>query len=196
MILRPLATGMLLATMLVLSCQHPQPTAATQERNLYKAPFAAVFYDSLQEVLVAYDQLRNALAREDTAAANAAARRMQQKLDSLPLKTLAMNSDSLKRVEGSTGSISAELDGLAGESTLADKRDAFFMVSDMCLDLVQLTGWKGSTLYRISDSGTANKTGAYWLSETSSGTENPYTGKRSTGTIITDTLHFHSVSAR
>ncbi len=183
---------MLLAAWLFLlpACHRPAPAPVAQGSSTRPAPFMPVFYDSLRQVFASYGRLREALALADTAAANAAALRMQQQLDSLPLDTLALPDDSLELVEGTTGSMRAELEGLTGEPSLAGKRDAFRMLSDMCLDLVLLTGLKGSTLYRLHDPGAANRAGAYWLNDTPAMKDNPYAGASARGVAITDTLHF------
>ncbi|UCJ09305.1 DUF3347 domain-containing protein [Chitinophaga pendula] len=178
--------------MAAIACQQ-QPAPADNsaaDTTILKAPYADVFYDSLQLVIADYYTLSSALVKADTNAANAAALTLRQHLDSLPLGLLQVDSSRLSVIRENTGSISAEVAGLLLEKTLDNKRASFEMISDLLFDLVKTTGIKGKTIYRQYCPMAFNNKGAYWLSDTTE-VLNPYFGDKMLHCgEVTDTLHY------
>jgi hypothetical protein len=186
-------TSLLLYVLVTGACnqsarQEKQPAAADQE--VLQAPYAKVFYDSLQVTMDTYYDLSAGFTAGNATYADKWAGLLKQHIDSLPLHTLQMDSSRLEQIKVNTGSISAELVGLQGENTLDEKRVAFEMVSDMLFDLVKTTGLKGNTVYRQYCPMAFNDRGAYWISR-SNQPENPYFGKEMLACVqVTDSLKY------
>lgn len=167
-----------------------QPAAGQTESGPLKAPYATVFYDSLQTTMDAYYDLTDGLSQENITYVDKWAAVLKQHIDSLPLATLQMDSAKLSAIRMTTGSISAELTGILGEKDLEAKRAGFEAVSDMLYDIIQGTGLKGKTIYRQYCPMAFNDRGAYWLSRTSK-LQNPYFGNGMLGCVeVTDSLRY------
>jgi Cu(I)/Ag(I) efflux system membrane fusion protein len=162
------------------ACQggaHKEETPEAAATAALQAPYSQVFYDSLGGVMQSYYRLSAALVEADSTGANTAAVSLKTKMDSLPVSLLQMDSSHLAGIAGITGSISAELAGLEGETGLEGKRASFQMVSDMLFDLVKNTGLKGDTIYHQYCPMAFNDKGAFWLSDKPA-IENPYFGHK------------------
>lgn len=167
-----------------------QPAAARAESGPLKAPYAAVFYDSLQATMDAYYDLTDGLSQGNVTYTDKWAAILKQHVDSLPLGALQMDSAKLGAIRMAAGSISAELAGILGEKDLEGKRAGYEAVSDMLYDIVQSTGLKGKTIYRQYCSMAFNDRGAYWLSR-SSKLQNPYFSNGMLGCVeVTDSLRY------
>ncbi|NSL86657.1 DUF3347 domain-containing protein [Chitinophaga sp. Mgbs1] len=172
--------GIILLAAALFACNSSAPaenTTAAPAATALQAPYSQVFYDSLQQTMQSYYTLSGALVKADSSAANAAAAVLKLHVDSLPVYTLQMDSVHLSNITGTTGSISAELIGFAGEKDLEGKRASFQMVSDMLYDLVKNTGLKGKTIYHQYCPMAFDDKGAYWLSD-SAAILNPYFGDK------------------
>lgn len=154
-----------------------QKEAAGSVSEALQAPYSQVFYDSLGATMQSYYKLSDALVQADSTAANTAAAALKGHVDSLPVHLLQMDSSHLANISGITGSVSAELAGLAGEPALEGKRESFQMVSDMLFDLVKNTGLKGHTIYHQYCPMAFDDKGAYWLSDKAA-IQNPYFGHK------------------
>ncbi|PWV55839.1 DUF3347 domain-containing protein [Chitinophaga sp. S165] len=166
------------------------PAASGSESGPLIAPYAAVFYDSLQVTMDAYYDLTDGLSQGNITYADKWAAILKQHIDSLPLKALQIDSTKLGAIGMATGSISAELTGILGEKGLEEKRAGFEAVSDMLYDIVQSTGLKGKTIYRQYCPMAFNDRGAYWLSK-SNKPQNPYFGNGMLGCVeVTDSLRY------
>lgn len=162
------------------ACQggaHKEETPEAAASAALQAPYSQVFYDSLGGVMQSYYRLSAALVEADSTGANTVAVSLKTKIDSLPVSLLQMDSSHLADIAGITGSISAELAGLEGETGLEGKRASFQMVSDMLFDLVKNTGLKGDTIYHQYCPMAFNDKGAFWLSDKPA-IENPYFGHK------------------
>lgn len=141
-----------------------------------QAPYDPVYYDSLRSVMQTYYQLTDLLTTDDRTAVNPLAVALKWKIDSLPLQLLQMDSTRLEDIKSITSSISAELDGMQGETGFEGKRASYQMVSDMLYDLIKNTGLKGDTVFHQYCPMAFDDKGAYWLSSQSA-IRNPYFGK-------------------
>ncbi|HWV67056.1 DUF3347 domain-containing protein [Chitinophaga sp.] len=172
--------GLMILSVALFACNQRAPEqkeAAGAVSEALQAPYSQVFYDSLGATMQSYYKLSDALVQADSIAANTAAAALKGHIDSLPVSLLQMDSSHLANITGITGSVSAELTGLAGESALEGKRESFQMVSDMLFDLVKNTGLKGHTIYHQYCPMAFDDKGAYWLSD-KAGIENPYFGHK------------------
>jgi Cu(I)/Ag(I) efflux system membrane fusion protein len=167
-----------------------QPSTATADQGILKAPYATQFYDSLQVTMDAYYSLTEGFSQGNITYINKWSAVLKQRIDSLPLQTLQMDTTALGVIRTATGSISAELAGISGEKELEEKRAGFEMVSDMLYDVVQRTGLKGQTIYRQYCLMAFNDRGAYWMSRTSK-LQNPYFGNGMLNCVeVTDSLRY------
>jgi Cu(I)/Ag(I) efflux system membrane fusion protein len=172
--------GLLMLSAAQFACNQQAPKeqeAPAAVSSVLQAPYSQVFYDSLGATMQSYYQLSDALVQADSTAANTAAAALKGHVDSLPVNLLQMDSSHLANITGITGSVSAELTGLAGETALEGKRAAFQMVSDMLFDLVKNTGLKGHTIYHQYCPMAFDDKGAYWLSDKAA-IQNPYFGHK------------------
>lgn len=173
--------GLLMLSAALFACNQQaapkEEAAAAGASTALQAPYSQVFYDSLGATMQSYYKLSDALVQADSTAANTAAAELKGHVDSLPVNLLQMDSSHLANITGITGSVSAELAGLAGETELEGKRAAFQMVSDMLFDLVKNTGLKGHTIYHQYCPMAFDDKGAYWLSDKAD-IQNPYFGHK------------------
>ncbi|WP_341839569.1 hypothetical protein [Chitinophaga caseinilytica] len=137
----------------------------------------AVLKDSLRGVMDGYKVLSDALAKEDTLLADAAARLMRQRLDSLPLYRSGLDSAHAGALELNAGSISAELTAMVLEDGgLEGRRQSFWMASELLYDLLQQTGPVNGVKYHYWCGEAFGGKGAFWLGD-SAALANPYGGK-------------------
>ena len=173
--------GLLMLAMVLFACHQAAPTKEevpeAEASVALQAPYNQVFYDSLGGAMQSYYRLSATLVQADSTGANTAAISLKAKVDSLPVSLLQMDSSHLANISGITGSISAELAGLEGETGLEGKRASFQMVSDMLFDLVKNTGLKGHTIYHQYCPMAFDDKGAFWLSDKPA-IENPYFGHK------------------
>lgn len=185
-------SAIFLVIIVFLSCNEParQPAEQATAQEPLKAPYAQQFYDSLQVTMDAYYDLAEGLSQGNVTYVDKWSAMLKQHMDSLPVQLLQVDSVKLEAIRSATGSISAELAGILGEETIAEKRAGFNMVSDMLYDIVQTTGLKGQTVYRQYCPMAFDDKGAYWMSR-SSKLQNPYFGNGMLGCVeVTDSLKY------
>jgi Cu(I)/Ag(I) efflux system membrane fusion protein len=125
-------------------------------------------YYALKEGFIAEDQ--------DTII-NHLAGAMASSADSLRLSGIKADSSIIMDAGVYAGSISAELKGLAGETTPEAKRRSFQMVSDELYDLIRIVGYNRAVIYRLYCPMAFEDHGAAWLSN-SPVIRNPYLPKK------------------
>jgi hypothetical protein len=187
--------GIIIISLLLISaCNQPEKQAnhtAEADQQVLQAPYDLRFYDSLQATMDTYYDLTEGMTAANITYADKWAGLLKQHIDSLPLHLLQMDSVKLEQMRVNTGSISSELAGLQGEKTIAEKRVAFGMVSDMLYDLVKTTGLHGKTVYRQYCPMALNDKGGYWMSKTNK-LQNPYFGNDMLGCVeVTDSLKYN-----
>lgn len=190
--IKRIAGGIMMTTVLLYACQQPAPkqTAGAGVVATLQAPYSEVFYDSLNVAVQSYYALTDALVKADSSRADLSAIQLKQHIDSLPVQQTGADSTRIAQIKDAAGSISAELAGLVGEKDLEGKRTSFQMVSDMLFDLVKTTGLKGKTVYRQYCPMAFNDQGAYWLSDKEE-ILNPYFGDKMLHCgDVTDTLSY------
>ncbi|WP_343674990.1 DUF3347 domain-containing protein [Chitinophaga sp.] len=189
--MRFIAAAILLIGIAACQSSTQQASGEKGDTTVLQAPYATVFYDSLQLALESYYSLTEGLTQANITYIDRYGAELKQHLDSLPLSSLQMDSGRLGNVRNQVTSMSAELSGLVGEKTIDEKRAAFDMISGLLFDLVKITGVKGKTIYRQYCPMALKDAGGYWLSN-SSKKINPYFGNDMLGCVeVTDSLRFN-----
>jgi Cu(I)/Ag(I) efflux system membrane fusion protein len=189
--MRFIAAALLVISIAACQSSDRQGTEEKVDSTVLQAPYATVFYDSLQLAMESYYSLTEGLTQANITYIDRYSAALKQHLDSLPLNTLQMDSGRLANVKNQVTSMSAELSGLVGEKALEEKRAAFDMVSGLLFDLIKVTGVKGKTIYRQYCPMALKDAGGYWLSN-SSKKINPYFGNDMLGCVeVTDSLKFN-----
>lgn len=150
------------------------PEAKAAAGYAYSEPFN----QSMNSVLGAYYNLKDAFVASDTVKVNAAAVALKGLLDSLKLDEVQQfDTLGFSSINGRPGDVAAELSGLLGEKELEKKRESFEMVSNAFYDMVRVIKPTGATIYYQYCPMAFNDKGAYWLSSADS-IMNPYFGKK------------------
>jgi hypothetical protein len=136
------------------------------------------FTKSFSELMSSYYQLKDALVDWDTTKANQAALLIKQRADSLPMKQLKADSTIVLTAQNLAGSVSNEVNGFVGESTIEQKRREFNMITDELYNLIRTVRYDGETIYHERCPMAFNETEeGFWLSNTSK-IINPYLGNK------------------
>ncbi|MBX9784612.1 MAG: DUF3347 domain-containing protein [Chitinophagaceae bacterium] len=141
---------------------------------MYSEPFLLSFNSALN----AYYALKDAFVAGDTAKINAAAVQLKKLVDSLKLDELQKRDTvAFQGINGRTGDVASEIDGMLGEKDIEKKRESFEMISNAFYDIVRAVRPNGATVYYQYCPMAFNDKGAYWLSNADS-IRNPYFGKK------------------
>jgi Cu(I)/Ag(I) efflux system membrane fusion protein len=136
------------------------------------------FNRSFSQLLSDYYSLKeDFIAEKDSSSLNKIARTMMVSADSLALGELKADSSLIETASTYSLGISAELKGLAGETTLDGKRRSFQMVSEQLYDLARTVQYKGAIIYHMYCAEAFSDQGANWLSNTRE-IRNPYIPKK------------------
>ena len=153
-------------------------TAAATEVKAAGYAYSEPFNQSMNNVLTAYYNLKDAFVASDTVKVNVAASALKGVLDSLKLDEVQQfDTLGFASINGRQGDVAAELNGLLGEKELEKKRESFEMVSNAFYDMVRVIKPTGATIYYQYCPMAFNDKGAYWLSSADS-IMNPYFGKK------------------
>ena len=173
-------SGFLLLLMLA-SCGTADKNAKDENRPpvaLLKSANSDAFNRSFGELLQGYYTLKNNfIAEKDTITINHTANLLAVSTDSLPLKELKADSSIIATAQSYTLGIAAELQGLAGETTMTGKRRSFQMVSDQLFDLIRTVQYDQAVIYQHYCPMAFTDQGANWLSD-SRDKQNPYIPKK------------------
>ncbi|MEJ8819906.1 DUF3347 domain-containing protein [Lacibacter sp. H407] len=136
------------------------------------------FNQSMNNVLNAYYNLKDAFVASDTVKINTEAVVLKNLLDSLKLDEVQQfDTLGFSSINGRPGDVAAEISGMLGEKELEKKRESFEMVSNAFYDMVRVIKPTGATIYYQYCPMAFNDKGAYWLSSADS-IMNPYFGKK------------------
>ncbi|SFW31752.1 DUF3347 domain-containing protein [Chitinophaga sancti] len=189
--MRFIAAALLVVSIAACQSSDKKETEDKVDNSVLQAPYATVFYDSLQLAMESYYSLTEGLTQANITYIDRYSGEMKLHLDSLPLQSLQMDSGRLANVRNQVTSMSAELSGLIGEKGIEEKRAAFDMVSGLLFDLIKVTGLKGKTVYRQYCPMALKDAGGFWLSK-SNKKMNPYFGNDMLGCVeVTDSLKFN-----
>lgn len=155
-----------------------ETTAAPEAKTSAGYAYSETFNQSINSVLTAYYNLKDAFVASDTVKVNTAGAALKTLLDSLKLDEVKQfDSLGFASIDGRAGDVAAEINGMLGEKELEKKRESFEMVSNAFYDMVRVIKPTGATIYYQYCPMAFNDKGAYWLSNADS-IMNPYFGKK------------------
>ncbi|NCU05676.1 MAG: DUF3347 domain-containing protein [Chitinophagaceae bacterium] len=155
-----------------------ETTSAPEAKTSAGYAYSEGFNQSINNVLTAYYNLKDAFVASDTAKVNETGAVLKTLLDSLKLDEVkTFDSLGFASIDGRAGDVAAEISGMLGEKELAKKRESFEMVSNAFYDMVRVIKPTGATIYYQYCPMAFNDKGAYWLSSADS-IMNPYFGKK------------------
>jgi Cu(I)/Ag(I) efflux system membrane fusion protein len=158
--------------------------------GIQKASTSIGFDSSFGKLATDYFNLKEQFVNEQDSMINFYTRALIKDADSLHFEGLKADSAIIETAKMNTESISAEGEGLLGETTLDNKRKSFYTLSEQMHDLMKLVEYHGQVVYQIHCPMAFKGEGANWLSNTAA-IRNPYIPKKmiSCGNII-DTINF------
>lgn len=167
---------------LAVACKNKEDkteeTTTTEPKAVAGYAYSETFNQSMNNVLNAYFDLKDAFVASDTSKVNVDAIHLQNLLDSLKLDEVQkFDSLGFASINGRPGDVAAEIAAMLGEKELEKKRESFEMVSNAFYDMVRVIKPTGATIYYQYCPMAFNDKGAYWLSNADS-IMNPYFGKK------------------
>lgn len=167
---------------LAAACKNKEDKTAEPETAEPKAAngyaYTEAFNQSMNNVLNAYYNLKDAFVASDTVKINTEAVVLKNLLDSFKLEEVQQfDTLGFASINGRPGDVAAEISGMLGEKELEKKRESFEMVSNAFYDMVRVIKPTGATIYYQYCPMAFNDKGAYWLSSADS-IMNPYFGKK------------------
>jgi hypothetical protein len=150
--------------------QKEKPLVITNNSNAFTLSFSKLLED--------YYGLKDALVDWDSAKANIAANTLKKSADSLPVNLLKGDSAIILTAQNLQSSMSNELKGFIGETTLDQKRHAFNALTDEMYNMVRTVRYDGGMVYHMRCPMAFNETEeAFWLSKNNK-IVNPYLGNK------------------
>lgn len=144
-----------------------QPLAKSKNSDEFNASFV--------QITNAYFTLKENFIEENDTAINSAAKSLMIAANNLQLTTLKADTSIVETAQSFRESLSAELKGLMGETTLLNKRKSFNIVTDLVFNLIRTVQYDREIVY-YQKCPMAFENGdptAFWLSKTSD-IRNPY----------------------
>lgn len=170
---------LLYTVLIVLTACNNSDKKAAPATNIPFAPLSKsansdTFNLSFGKLLNNYYALKDDfIAEKDSSFINTSARSLLVSSDSLALGKLKADTNLIATAKTYTLGISAELQGLLGETTLEAKRKAFQMVSDQLYDLIRTVQYDQAVIYHVYCATAFSDQGANWLNN-SPEIRNPY----------------------
>jgi len=163
------------------SCKSKDKQAVEEEKQqpLSIGNNTDAFNASFRNMLKAYYGVKDALFAADTSRASAAALTLAQAADSLQLGQIQGDTSGTIKENAViyAGTISGSARGLAGETSLDNKRKEFAMIADALWTLVRIVKYNGEKLYWDYCPMAFDNKGAYWVSDDGA-IKNPYFGSQ------------------
>jgi Protein of unknown function (DUF3347) len=136
------------------------------------------FNIAFTSMLDAYYQLASSFVEWDTAAIRAASGQLSEKMNGLRFGELKTDSSVIQTAGSLAQSVTAELSGLNGESTIDQKRRSFNMVTDEIYNLIRTVHYDGAIVYHMKcPMAFGDSAEGFWLSRTQE-IVNPYLGNK------------------
>jgi hypothetical protein len=117
------------------------PLAQSKNSEAFNTPF--------NEALQAYYNLHDALVAWDTAKASASAKSLQTLLAKVPFDSLKADSNLILTAKSFSGNINSDCIGIAGDSSISEKRKSFYTLSENLYTLLQTVKYDQQKLYHI-----------------------------------------------
>lgn len=168
----------LLVTLLV-SCgtkDESKEEVATPQQPLTKSANSEAFNTQFSELLKNYYELSEAFVKEDTAAINKSSKNLLISADSLNLKNVQADSSIILTMQSDKESLTANLKGLLGETTIEEKRKDFAMLGEFVYGLFRTSRYDREKMYKQRCPMAFNNKGGEWLSNAEE-IRNPYLPK-------------------
>lgn len=147
---------------------------------------SAQFDSSVNKMVSDYLLLESNFIAVNDSLINSYSRQLMKDADSLSFSGFKADSIILQQAVLNTQSISAEMQGLIGETSLNGKQKSFYLLSEEMFDLLKLVGYSKQIIYRFECASALDNSTASWLSN-SEQIKNPYRPNSNCGKI-TDTL--------
>ncbi|HLK31090.1 MAG TPA: DUF3347 domain-containing protein [Puia sp.] len=149
-----------------------------KDEPLAIAKNSTAFDQSFSKLMSDYYLLHDALVDWDTVKANAAAKSLEQKSDSLPFSELKGDSNIILTAKNFALSISSEMKGFIGEDSIEQKRRSFNMLTDEMYNIIRTVRYGGQTIYHMRcPMAFGDSAEAYWLTNVNK-IVNPYLGNK------------------
>ena len=118
-----------------------QPLAQSKNSEVFNKPF--------NEALQAYYGLHDALVNWDTAKATQSAKALQTLLAKVPYDSLKADSSLILTAKSVSGYINSDCMGIAGDSSISEKRKSFYELSDNFFDLLKAVKYDQQKMYQV-----------------------------------------------
>jgi len=153
-----------------LKAPKQQPLAQGRNTETFNKPF--------NDMLNSYFELKDALVEWDTVKASAAAVKLADLTDKVPLNEIKADSTIVETAKSFSGSIIAEAQAVAGENTIEGKRRSFYTLSENLFNLLRTVQYDQQVIYydKCPMAFNDNET-AYWLANITE-IVNPYLGNK------------------
>lgn len=152
--------------------QAPKQQPLTQSKN------SAAFTQPFNDMLNAYYALHNALVNWDTAQATAKAASLQTLLERVPFDSLKADSPVIMAAKSVASNATADCVGIAGDSSISEKRKSFYELSENLYTLLQTVKYDQQVIYHMHcPMAFGDDKEAFWLSNVDT-IINPYLGMK------------------
>ncbi|CAN5827164.1 hypothetical protein BH10BAC2_BH10BAC2_49080 [soil metagenome] len=147
-----------------------QPLAQSKNSDAFNKPF--------NDMVNSYFQLKDALVEWDTAKATSSATMLADLAGKIPFEEIKGDTTITATAKSFAGSVVAEAQGVAGETSIEQKRRSFYTLSENLFNLLRTVKYDQQVIYydkcpmAFNDEETA-----YWLSN-SKEIVNPYLGNK------------------
>jgi len=147
-----------------------QPLAQSKNSETFNKPF--------NDMLNMYFDLKNALVDWDTAKTKANATKLAELANKVPYDEIKGDTTIIQTAMSYSGSVVAEANGVAGETSIEEMRHSFYTLSENLFNLLRVVKYDQQVIYYDKCPMAFNETeAAYWLSN-SKEIVNPYLGNK------------------
>jgi hypothetical protein len=169
---------------------HNNDNSVEQNNSLTKIKtISSVQFDSsVNKMVNDYVSLKNNFIVTNDSMINFYSRQLMKDADSLNFNGFQSDSAIVVQANLNAQSISAEIQGLLGETSLNGKQKSFYLLSEEIFDLLKLVHYNKQTVYRFECATALDGSNVSWLSN-SAEIKNPYQPNSSCGKI-TDKINF------
>jgi hypothetical protein len=147
-----------------------QPLAQSKNSDAFNKPF--------NTALQAYYNLHDALVNWDTAKASESAKSLQTLIIKVPYDSLKADSSVILTAKSFAGNIGSDCIGIAGDSSISEKRKSFYEMSENLYTLLRTVKYDQQVIYHMHcPMAFGDDKEAFWISNTDS-IINPYLGTK------------------
>lgn len=170
-----------------VGCHSTNNTVETDHKPAKaKVISSAQFDSSVNKMVTDYFLLENNFVSANDSMINFCSRQLMKDADSLNFSGFTADSATAQQAILNTQSISAEMQGLLGETNITGKQKSFYVLSEELYDLLKLVHYGQQAIYRFECLSAVEGATASWLSN-SAIVKSPYQPNSNCGKI-TDTL--------